>query len=62
MYVEMAKHFVLVPSSLRNIILITDKINEVGMKCGVPAEKKIGKNVKARVNDCLEKCCLNGYN
>jgi len=25
-------------------------------------KKKVGKNVKARVNVCLEICCLNGYN
>jgi len=26
------------------------------------SQKKMGENVKARVNDCLELCCLNGYN
>jgi len=51
MYVELAKYFVLVPLSLRNTILITDKINEVGMKCGVPAKRAGGGDVKARVND-----------
>jgi hypothetical protein len=40
MCVEMAKCFVLVPSSLRNIILMKDKIKEAGMKCGVQATKK----------------------
>jgi len=25
------------------------------------ASKKRGWNVKARVNDCLEMCCFNGY-
>jgi len=60
MYVELAKRFVQVPLSLRNTILMADKINEVGMKCGVPAGGG-GGDVKARVNDCLEMCCLNGY-
>jgi hypothetical protein len=40
MCVEMAKHFGLVPPSLRNIILMKDKIKEAGMRCGVQAAKK----------------------
>jgi len=61
MYVELAKHFVLIPSSLRNTILITDKVSEVGMKNESGLLRGGGGNVKARVNDYLEMCCLNGY-
>jgi hypothetical protein len=36
---EMAKHFGLVPSSMRNIILMKHKIKEAGMKCEKKPEK-----------------------
>jgi hypothetical protein len=47
MCVEMAKHFGLVPSLLRNIILTKDKIKEAGMKRGVQVAKIEWKNMKA---------------
>jgi hypothetical protein len=42
MCMEMAKHFGLVSSLLKNMILTKYKIKEVGMKCGVQASKKGG--------------------